>query len=382
MKTERARPKIGYRAPLLLSVAGLLLASACTGPVSLPFTEKSANPSPAARATQPTGQPANSASSGTSSSLPAAAGFDAVHAASIAAPAVAMIIVQTGRGTAEGSGVAFQKSDKGTDILTNNHVVSGSTSVQVLMPDGRHFPASVVGTDAHEDLAVIRVQAALSTAQFGDSTKLKVGQSVLAIGSPLGNQSSVTAGIVSALHRTLSNVGAGQAGQQESLPDVLQTDAPINPGNSGGPLVDGGGLVVGINTAGASAGSGIGFAIPSAVAQRVAVNLAAGKAPADPYVGVCTQPIEDALTSGKTVDGYGSLVAGVVSGGPASRAGIHTGDVIQSIDGVDLNNGMTLGGALQVHSAGDQVKFAIKRNGSLNDIGVQLAAQPSQPASC
>src|SRR2546421_3697405 len=300
MQTERARPKIGYRAPLLLSVAGLLLASACTGPVSLPFAEKSASPSPAARATQPTGQPANSASSGTSSSLPAAGGFDAVHAASIAAPAVAMIIVQTGRGTAEGSGVAFQKSDKGTDILTNNHVVSGSTSVQVLMPDGRHFPASVVGTDAHEDLAVIRVQASLSTAQFGDSTKLKVGQSVLAIGSPLGNQSSVTAGIVSALHRTLSNVGAGQAGQQESLPDVLQTDAPINPGNSGGPLVDGGGLVVGINTAGASAGSGIGFAIPSAVAQRVAVNLAAGKAPADPYVGVCTQPIEDALASGQT----------------------------------------------------------------------------------
>jgi putative serine protease PepD len=291
-----------------------------------------------------------------------------------------MIIVQTGAGVAQGSGVVFQSGELGSNILTNNHVVAGATRVQALMPDGRHFDARVVGTDAHEDLAVLQVPGSLPVARFGDSTQLKVGQSVLAIGSPLGNQSSVTAGIISALHRTLSNVGGGA--QAESLPDVLQTDAPINPGSSGGPLVDGSGLVVGINTAGTSGGSGIGFAIPSAVAKRVAENLAAGKDPADPFVGVCTQPIEAALAGGRSVDGYGYVVVGVVSGGPASQAGIQANDTIQGVAGVALNNGMTLGGALQVHSAGDQVKFTIKRSGSISDLNVKLGSQPSTPVSC
>jgi putative serine protease PepD len=291
-----------------------------------------------------------------------------------------MIIVQTSGGVAQGSGVAFQSGELGSYILTNNHVVAGGSRIQVLMPDGTHFDAKVVGSDAHEDLAVLQAPGTLPVARFGDSTKLQVGQSVLAIGSPLGNQSSVTAGIISALHRTVNNVGGGA--QAESLPDVLQTDAPINPGNSGGPLVDGNGLVVGINTAGSSAGSGIGFAIPSAVARRVAENLAAGKPPADPFVGVCTQPIEAALASGKSVDGFGYVVAGVVSGGPADKAGMRANDIIQGVQGVALNNGMTLGGALQVHSAGDQVKFTVKRAGSLSELNVQLASQPPTPASC
>jgi putative serine protease PepD len=140
--------------------------------------------------------------------------------------------------------------------------------------------------------------------------------------------------------------------------------------------------VVGINSAGSSNGSGIGFAIPSAVARRVAENLAAGKSPADPFVGVCTQPIEAALASGRSVDGYGYVVVGVVGGGPASQAGIQANDVIQGVAGVPLNNGMTLGGALQVHSAGDQVKFTVKRSGSLSDLNVRLGPQPSTPASC
>jgi len=140
--------------------------------------------------------------------------------------------------------------------------------------------------------------------------------------------------------------------------------------------------VVGINSAGSSNGSGIGFAIPSAVARRVAENLAAGKAPADPFVGVCTEPIEAALASGRSVDGYGYLVVGVMSGGPASQAGVQANDVIQGVSGVALNNGMTLGGALQVHSAGDHVKFTVKRGGNLTDLTVQLGAQPSTPASC
>jgi putative serine protease PepD len=361
---------------MLSGFSGLLLASACS--LSIPTPSTSSTPRPGATAK---GSPATGTAQNTPSPGPATSGsFDAVHAAEVAAPAVAMIIVQTGAGVAQGSGVAFQSGELGTNILTNNHVVAGGTRVQVLMPDGRHFNAKVVGTDAHEDLAVLQVPGSLPVAQFGDSTRLKVGQSVLAIGSPLGNQSSVTAGIVSALHRTLSNVGGGA--QAESLPDVLQTDAPINPGSSGGPLVDGSGLVVGINSAGSTNGSGIGFAIPSAVAKRVAENLSAGKSPADPFVGVCTQPIEAALAAGKSVDGYGYVVVGVVGGGPASQAGIQANDVIQGVAGVPLNNGMTLGGALQVHSAGDQVKFSVKRGGSLSDLNVQLGQQPSTPASC
>jgi putative serine protease PepD len=357
---------------LLAGLSTLLVASACTASISNPFSSSSS----------PQSSTAPSAAPGQATPGPAAVpgNFDAVHAAQVAGPAVAMIIVQTRGGVAEGSGVAFQAGEQSSNILTNNHVVANADRIQVLMPDGRHFDARVVGTDPRADLAVIQVPAALPVAQFGDSTRLRVGQSVLAIGSPLGNQGSVTAGIISALHRTLSNVGGGL--QAESLPDVLQTDAPINPGNSGGPLVDGNGLVVGINTAGSTSASGIGFAIPSAIARRVAENLAAGRPAGDPFVGVCTQPIEAALASGRSVDGYGYLVTGVVSGGPASQAGIRPADVIQRVQGVELNNGMTLGGALQVHSAGEQLSISIKRGGSLSEVSVKLAAQPPTPPIC
>jgi putative serine protease PepD len=371
--------RTGAPGALLLSGLGaLLIASACSVSVSNPLSSTSSSEN----RKSPSASPGSAAQSGQSTPGPAvvSGNFDAVHAAQVAGPAVAMIIVQTRGGIGEGSGVSFQAGEQSSNILTNNHVVANATRIQVLMPDGRHFDAKVVGTDARADLAVIQVPAALPVAQFGDSTKLRVGQSVLAIGSPLGNQGSVTSGIISALHRTLSSVGGGQ--QAESLPDVLQTDASINPGNSGGPLVDGSGLVVGINTAGSTSASGIGFAIPSAIARRVAENLAAGKPPGDPFIGVCTQPIEAALASGRSVDGFGYLVTGVVSGGPANQGGIRAEDVIQRVQGVDLNNGMTLGGALQVHSAGDQLSITIKRGGSLSDVSVKLAAQPSTPPSC
>jgi putative serine protease PepD len=375
------RPTTRPAAALLLAGFGaLLLAAACSPSISIPFSSSSSQGGATAKASHASRPAPGSAQTAPTPGPASSGGFDAVHAAAVAAPAVAMIIVQTGAGVAQGSGVAFQSGDLGSFILTNNHVVAGASRVQVLMPDGGHFDAKVAGTDAHEDLAVLQAPGSLPVAQFGDSTRLRVGQSVLAIGSPLGNQSSVSAGIISALHRTLTNVGGGA--QAESLPDVLQTDAPINPGSSGGPLVDGNGIVVGINSAGSTNGSGIGFAIPSVVAKRVAENLAAGKAPADPFVGVCTQPIEAALASGKSVDGYGHLVVGVVAGGPASQAGLRPDDVIQGVGGVALNNGMTLGGALQVHSAGDQLKLTVKRAGGLSDLDVRLGAQPSTPVSC
>lgn len=366
------------RTVLGLAAAGLWVMAAC----SLAVPASQGRSGSQASSPRTNGAPGGNLSSAPAGPTQASANFDPVHAARIAGPAVAMVIVGSGRGVAEGSGVAFQTDAESTDILTNNHVVTGASAIQALMPDGRHFEAKAVGTDAYEDLAVIRVPAVLPTARFGDSTKLQVGQPVLAIGSPLGNQSSVTAGVVSALHRTLIGVGGGRAGQQENLPDVLQTDAPINPGNSGGPLVDGNGLVVGINTAGSSSASGIGFAIPSSVAKRVAGNLAAGKPPADPYLGVCALSLENALAQGISVDGYGVLVQGVVSGGPASQAGLRANDLIRAVDGVTLNNGQTLGGALQLHSAGDQVRLAVSRGGSSSNIDVPLGSQPAQTPTC
>ncbi len=264
-------------------------------------------------------------------------------------------------------------------MLTNNHVVQGARRVQVVMPDGRHFVADVQGTDQLEDVAVLKVPDSLPVAQFADSTKLQVGQPVVAIGSPLGSQGfgTVTTGVISALHRTLNNVGGGTGQSPENLADVLQTDAPNNPGNSGGPLGDGNGRVVAMNTAGSSNATGIGFAIPSAVLQRVAQSLVQGRTPGHPYLGVCYQPIEDALAADPNVKGFGIVVQRALSGTPAEKGGIQAGDVIEKIDSTELNNGQTLGGVLQLHNPGDTVRMTALRGGGTVDLSVTLGDRPA-----
>src|SRR5215471_9519126 len=307
--------------------------------------------------------------------------FDATRAAQVLAPSVGLIIA-TGNGsrggTSEGSGFAFSAQSGTSYMLTNNHVISGASRVQIVMPDGRHFVASVQGADQLNDVAVVKVSDNLPVAQFADSTKLQVGQPVVAIGSPLGSQGfgTVTTGVISALHRTLNNVGGGGAGSSESLADVLQTDAAINPGNSGGPLADANGRVVGMNTAGTSNATGIGFAIPSAILQRVAQSLVQGKTPGHPYVGICTQPVEAALATNPNIKGYGVLIVRTLPGTPAEKAGIESGDVIQKVDHTDLNNGQTLGGVLQLHNPGDTVKMTALRQGSTVDLSVTLGDRP------
>src|SRR5262249_62079624 len=168
---------------------------------------------------------------------------------------------------------------------------------------------------------VLRVNDTLPVAQFADSTRLQVGQPVVAIGSPLGSQGfgSVTTGVISALHRTLTGVGGGSGTSSENLADVLQTDAAINQGNSGGPLGDGNGRVVGMNTASSTNATGIGFAIPSAILQRVAQSLVQGKTPGHPYVGICTQPVEAALATNPNIKGYGVVVLKILPGTPAEK---------------------------------------------------------------
>jgi S1-C subfamily serine protease len=308
--------------------------------------------------------------------------FNAVRAAAQLQPAVGMVIVNTRSGTTSGSGFVVGVQGGTSYMVTNSHVVADGRRTQVLMPDGRHFLAQVQGSDSLEDVAVLRIDASLPLAQFADSSRAQVGEPVLAIGSPLGNEGTVTVGVVSALHRALTDVGGGTGTPAESLPDVLQTDAPINPGNSGGPLADGNGNVVGMNTAGSESANGIGFAIPSLIVKRIAENLIAGRRPGHPYVGVCYQPLAQALAQGQDVQGYGVVVRGTVAGSPAAHVGIRSGDVIEKVDGIDLTHGRTLGGALQLHNPGDSVPITFARDGSAQDVRVTLAEQPPSPAGC
>lgn len=363
----------------LVVAAALLAAVACSNPPSNPTGSTSPRPtSPAPRAT---GTPPPLAAPG-----PTNVGtFDAVHAAQVLGPSVGLIIA-SGRAssTAEGSGFVFSSQGGTSYVMTNNHVVEGANRLQVVMPDGRHFVASLQGTDPLEDVAVVKVTDSLPVAQFADSTRVQVGQPVVAIGSPLGSQNfgTVTTGVISALHRTLTDVGGGAGRTPENLADVLQTDAPINPGNSGGPLADGNGRVIGMNTAGSTNANGIGFAIPSRVIQRVAQSLVAGRTPGHPYLGICYQPVEQAIATDPSIKGFGVVVQRALAGTPAESAGIRGGDVIESVDGTDLNNGQTLGGVLQLHNPGDTVHMTALRDTGSVDLTVKLGDRPSTGAGC
>lgn len=360
----------------LATMSALVLVACSANQAGTGANTPGATSSPAAsRAPQPSNPPPGPTNVGS---------FDAVHAAQVLGPSVSLIIsTGGGRGTAEGSGFVFSSQGGTSYLMTNNHVIAGATRVQIVMPDGRHFTADVQGTDPTNDVAVIKVLDSLPVAQFADSTKLQVGQPVVAIGSPLGSQGfgTVTTGVISALHRTLTGVG-GPGGASESLADVLQTDAAINPGNSGGPLADGNGRVVGMNTAGTTNATGIGFAIPSVILQRVAQSLVQGKTPGHPYIGVCTRSIEDVLVSDPSVKGYGVVILRTLPGTPAEKAGIQSGDVIQKVDSTDLNNGHTLGGVLQLHNPGDTVNLTALRGGSPVEIPVTLGDRPAGGTSC
>jgi putative serine protease PepD len=302
----------------------------------------------------------------------AAAPIDRSSLASIAA-AAAQSVVDINTGTGEGSGVILTADGA---ILTNNHVVAGArnNTVRVTFSSGKTANATIVGTDPAGDLAVVKAQgvSGLTAARFGNSDALQPGDTVLALGSPLGLQGSVTAGIVSALHRTIDESGEnGSPGH--SIGDAIQTDAAINPGNSGGPLVNTAGEVVGINTAIATSGNsqgqgqegniGVGFAIPSNKAKAAADQLLKGGKVSHPFLGV---EVSDA-------DGGGALVANVTSGGPADKAGIQRGDVINRVGDKAVNNSSDLVSAVQTGRPGDRINVSLTRNGSAKQVTVTLA---------
>ena len=292
-------------------------------------------------------------------------------------PAVVEVNVTTQQGGAIGSGVII---DGRGYIVTNNHVVSGAQSMTVTLYDGANLQAQLVGTDPADDLAVIKItppSKGLTVATLGDSSKLQVGQDVLAIGNPLGITQTVTHGIISALGR---NVSEGQGGA--TIPNAIQTDAPINPGNSGGALVDMQGNLIGIPTLAAidpefnTPASGVGFAIPSnrvatIVPQIIATGSVTHTGRAALGVRVASVDANLAAQDNLSVD-HGAYVAQVVSNGAAASAGIQPGDVIVQINNTPVTDTQSLGEALASHNPGDTVAVHIYRGNQQLTINVKL----------
>jgi putative serine protease PepD len=295
-------------------------------------------------------------------------------------PAVGTIIARQGgssTGASLGSGFVIANTGSTSYLLTNNHVVTGSSDLHLVMPDGAAFTATLVGTDTLDDLAVVSVPSgSLPLATFGDSAQLSVGQTVIAIGSPLGNQSSVTSGVISALHRTISASGEN-ATSSETLEDVLQTDASINPGNSGGPLADVQGRVVGVNVAIAGNSTNIGYSIPSDLARQVASALIAHQKVQHPFLGIGYLDAISAIEAGRGFNGAGVLVTTVSPNTPAAQAAVQTGDILVAIDNVAIDNGQTLGGLIQSKQVGQSIALTIKRGGQTLTLHATLEERPS-----
>jgi serine protease Do len=247
-------------------------------------------------------------------------------------------------------------------ILTNNHVIANAERVRVVLADDRELDAKVIGTDAKTDVAVVKIDPGdmkLKAAVLGDSSKLEVGEWVVACGSPFGLRQTISVGVVSA-------VGRGDVGIAE-YEDFIQTDAAINPGNSGGPLVDLSGRVVGINTAIASGGGGnvgVGFAIPIGMASQVMRQLLDHGKVVRGYVGLYISDVTGALAGAFDYSGRdGVLVQDVSDGGPAAHAGLEAGDIIMERDGKPLANAAEFRNAIAATAPGTEVELKLWRDG-------------------
>ena len=288
--------------------------------------------------------------------------------------------VQPGKGVGTGSII---RSDG--VIVTNFHVVEGALNLKVTLPppDGRSFQARVIGGDSDHDLAVLKIGATnLPTIPLGDSSSLALGERVVALGYALAlpGGPTVTSGIISGLARTVQVQDPSQ-GITRTLEDALQTDAAINPGNSGGPLIDLGGNVIGINTAGNSGAENIGFAIAIDAARGIIQQaMAHPNAPAA-YLGVSSQTVDPGFAAqfGLAVD-HGAYVVALAPGGPAQKAGIKTADVIVMFDGKDITTDDELRSAILARKPGDQVTVVVVRaNGSRTTLTVTLGVRPVNP---
>jgi S1-C subfamily serine protease len=313
-------------------------------------------------------------------------------------PAVVQIVVsgatRSPTGSGSGSGVVVEQSGR---VLTNNHVVQGARAISVRFVDGTVREARVLGTDRGNDLALLQVELppGAAVAPLGDSDKVAVGETAIAIGSPFGLESTVTQGIVSAVQRTWAP-GSGRVRR-----GLIQTDAPINPGNSGGPLLNAAGEVIGINTMIESPvrGSvGVGFAVPINTAKQIMAQLAAGARLEPVWLGVSGQDLDATIARDQAIPVQsGVLLVAVVPDSPAARAGLRGGsqavsgtgggageriprggDVITAIDGQPLGNMRQLTEALVGKKPGDTVQLTIVRGGATQTVAVQLRTWPAE----
>jgi putative serine protease PepD len=311
---------------------------------------------------------------------PASSGSnDAVREAVIARvrPAVVQVNVTTQSGQGLGSGVII---DKRGYIITNNHVIDGAQQIEVKLSSGKTLPAKLVGTQPSDDLAVLKISPnniPLTVVPLGDSSQLKVGQEVLAIGNPLGITQTVTSGIVSALGRTV-----------DSIPNAIQTDAPINPGNSGGALVNMQGQLIGIPTATAidpefrTPANGVGFAIPSNRVQFIAPQLInngkvtnTGRA----ALGVTVTTVDSVIAQQNNLPvSQGALIVSITAKGAAAQAGLRAGDVITRIDDQDIISAGSLSDALINKQPGDSASVQFYRGSQQQTVQVKLMELPAR----
>lgn len=276
---------------------------------------------------------------------------------------------------ASGSGVIIKADGY---IVTNNHVVEGQQSLAVIFADGSRQDAKLVGTDPLNDLAVLKVDGKVpGSLPLGDSDALQPGETVIAIGSPLGNfKNSVTVGVVSALNRTVGDSPEG----------LVQTDAAINSGNSGGPLINLRGEVIGINTLvvrtetmGAAPVEGMGFAVPSSTVRLVSEQLIAKGRIDHPFLGVSYVQLDPDVAAMQNLPvQQGALLSEVDPRGPAGSAGIQSGDIITAINGATLNDSTSLRRLLMQYTPGQQVKVDVLRNGKTQQFTVKLGTRPVQ----
>jgi len=264
-----------------------------------------------------------------------------------------------------GSGWVF---DDAGHVVTNEHVVNGAENVTVVFQDGTEVPARVVGTDPSTDVAVLELEEEHESAPLplGSTSSLQLGDTVIAIGSPLGLQGTVTAGIVSGLGRDI------QAPNQFTIDGAVQTDAALNHGNSGGPLLDASGRVVGMNAQIASetgANSGIGYAIPVETVEQIADQLIASGKVEHPYLGVVIEDTES-----------GARIVEVRSGGPADEAGVRQGDVVTGVAGSEIESADELRQAVAERKPGDSLELTVERDGETRTVTVELGTRPASSA--
>jgi S1-C subfamily serine protease len=301
-------------------------------------------------------------------------------------PSVVRIEVQTAHERGTASGIII---DTRGYVVTSNHVLEGAPAIDVaiIFPDGRQLPADVVGRDAPSDVAVVRMRVPpndLSAARFGDSDDAQIGEWVLAVGSPLGLEQTITAGII-------SGRGPLEGGDGIAAQVYLQTDAKVNPGNSGGPLVNLDGEVVGLAALiSAGPGGSYGYAVPINLVRRTATALIDGGHMPHPYIGAALRDVRDldraefhrwSVVGAQPLPPKGSLVTRVVRDAPAARAGLRPGDVITSVDNRDIPTTAELAAIISAQQVGSRVMIGVQRTGSTLTVPLAIGDKPAQQKS-